>query len=80
MYRSENISAPHYDQIERIRHLAKCGNVRAQLQMGRYYMSASHHNDIDKDEATFWLQLAASQGNYEAKTLLTIIACVASSN
>ena len=70
---SENISAPSYDMIDRIRHAAGCGYVRAQLQMGRYYLSVSHHDDVDKEEATFWLKLAALQGNSEASTLLTII-------
>jgi hypothetical protein len=29
-------------------------------------MSVSHHDDVDKEEAAFWLQLAAWQGNCEA--------------
>jgi len=73
MYRSENISVPSYDKLERIRHAAECGYVRAQLQMGHYFFSIAHHDDIDKDEAVFWLQLAALQGNCEAATLLSII-------
>ncbi len=48
--------------------------------MGRYYLIASHHDNVDKDEATFWLQLAALQGNSEAATMLAIIACVVSGN
>ena len=72
-YRSEDISVPSYNKIERIRHAARCGNVRAQLQMGWYYLSVSHHDDIDKDEVSFWLQIAALQGNCEASTLLRII-------
>ena len=72
MSRSENISVPHYDKIELIRHAAKCGDVRAQLQIGRYFMSNSYHDDVNKDEAVFWLQLAAWQGNCEAATFLRL--------
>lgn len=53
--------------LELLRLAARCGDLRAQLELGRVYSQPRQREPL---QAKHWLEMAAAQGSHDASQLL----------
>lgn len=70
LFRGDGFPRDSYQALQWMRSAAERGDQRAQLALGRLYMSGLEEMGQDLNEADVWLGLAAGRGNAEAKRLL----------
>lgn len=73
-FRGDEIDRNSYQAIQWLRQAADQGDVRAQLALGRLYMTGYEEMGVDLIEADRWLSMAAAQGDSEAAALLEEVA------
>ena len=69
-FRGDGITRDTYRAITWMRSAAERGNTKAQVALGRFYLSGVEEMGADPAEAESWLSAAAGKGDPEAKKLL----------
>ena len=69
-FRGDGISRDTYKAITWMRSAAERGHTRAQVALGRFYLSGVEEMGADPAEAESWLSAAAGKGDAEAAKLL----------
>ena len=69
-FRGDGISRDTYKAITWMRSAAERGNTKAQVALGRFYLSGVEEMGADPAEAESWLSAAAGKGDAEATRLL----------
>ena len=69
-YRGDGVNRDAYKALQWMRRAGDRGEVRAQLALGKLYLTGVEEMGSDPNEAVKWLELAAGRGNYDAARLL----------
>ncbi|MDO4637191.1 MAG: sel1 repeat family protein [Lautropia sp.] len=69
-FRGDGVRRDSYKALKWMRDAAERGNTKAQVALGRFYLSGFEEMGADPAEAESWLQTAAGQGDAEAGKLL----------
>ncbi|TXI19184.1 MAG: sel1 repeat family protein [Nitrosomonas sp.] len=69
-FRGDGVRQDSYQAIQWMRDAAERGNLKAQMALGRLYLTGLGEMGADPGEAEKWLSITVSRGDKEAATLL----------
>ncbi len=69
-FRGDGVRQDSYQAIQWMRDAAERGNLKAQMALGRLYLTGFGEMGADPGEAEKWLSITVSRGDKEAATLL----------
>ena len=69
-FRGDGVRQDSYRSIKWMRDAAEKGDLKAQMALGRLYLTGLGEMGSDPGEAEKWLSITASRGDKEASTLL----------